>query len=541
MKLNLREITGSNRNEWIEKGYRLPEYDIEEIRKNTLERPRWIHFGGGNIFRAFPAVALQKMLNNGEVDTGLIAVEGFDYEIVDMIYRPHDNLSLVVTLNSDGSIDKEVIASVSDSIAMDPSRKEEYDKLRHIFVADSLQFASFTITEKGYSLTDSKGEYYPQVEEDFRNEPSKSITYMGQIAALCYERYRKSSAPLALVSMDNFSHNGEKLKNAIITFAEKWVEAGLVEEGFREYVNDENKVTFPWSMIDKITPRPDAGVAEMLEADGFEDTTSVITVKNTFIAPFVNAERAEYLVIEDNFPGGRLELEKGGVFFTSQEIVDKCDRMKVCSCLNPLHTALAVMGCLLGFDKISKEMEDEDLRKLVFDMGYGECLPVVVDPGIINPDEFIKTVLEERIPNPFMPDTPQRIACDTSQKIPIRFGETIKRYEEDSEKKLESLKLIPLVLAAWCRYLMGKDDNWEEFTPSPDPLYDEMSSIMKAISPGDTEDAKIEEPLRKILSVEKVFGIDLSVSVLFPVIKEYFASMNEKAGGIRETLHNAVK
>ena len=86
--------------------------------------------------------------------------------------------------------------------------------------------------------------------------------------------------------------------------------------------------------------------------------------------------------------------------------------MKVCTCLNPLHTALAVFGCLLGFEKISDEMQDEDLRRMVEIIGYREGLPVVTDPGIIKPQDFIDTVVKVRIPNPFIPDTPQRIATD---------------------------------------------------------------------------------------------------------------------------------
>ena len=80
--------------------------------------------------------------------------------------------------------------------------------------------------------------------------------------------------------------------------------------------------------------------------------------------------------------------------------------MKVCTCLNPLHTALAIFGCLLGFDTIYREMGDKDLCRLVTRMGYEEGMPVVTDPGILSPQEFIKEVLEVRLPNPFMPDTP---------------------------------------------------------------------------------------------------------------------------------------
>ena len=104
--------------------------------------------------------------------------------------------------------------------------------------------------------------------------------------------------------------------------------------------------------------------------------------------------------------------------------------MKVCTCLNPLHTSLAIFGCLLGFDLIADEMKDAALKKLVEKIGYEEGMPVVVNPGILIPKDFIKEVIEVRLPNPYIPDTPQRIASDTSQKVGIRFGETIKAYNE---------------------------------------------------------------------------------------------------------------
>ena len=74
----------------------------------------------------------------------------------------------------------------------------------------------------------------------------------------------------------------------------------LVEEGFSGYLQDETKISFPWSMIDKITPRPDSKIKEMLERTGLEGMDIFTTSANTYIAPFVNAEETEYLVIEDN-------------------------------------------------------------------------------------------------------------------------------------------------------------------------------------------------------------------------------------------------
>ncbi|MCA5011204.1 mannitol dehydrogenase family protein, partial [Clostridioides difficile] len=78
--------------------------------------------------------------------------------------------------------------------------------------------------------------------------------------------------------------------------------------------------------------------------------------------------------------------------------------------------------------------------------------------GILSPEDFIREVIEYRLPNPFIPDAPQRIATDTSQKIPIRFGETIKAYLADDNLDVQTLTAIPLAIAGWLRYLLGVDD-----------------------------------------------------------------------------------
>ena len=309
---------------------------------------------------------------------------------------------------------------------------------------------------------------------------------------------------------------------------------GLADPGFADYVNDRHKVTFPWTMIDKITPRPDASVEAILKADGLEGSDPVITSKNTYVAPFVNAEECEYLVIEDAFPNGRPALEKGGLMFTERETVDKVEKMKVCTCLNPLHTTLAVYGCLLGYEKISEEMKDPELHKMVQTIGYVEGLPVVVNPGVLDPKEFIDTVLNLRIPNPFMPDTPQRIATDTSQKLAIRFGETIKAYEASPNLDVSDLKLIPLVFAGWLRYLMAVDDNGRAFELSPDPLLDTVCPYVAGFKLG--EETDVEEALKPILENDKIFGVNLYKVGMAGKVCGYFKELIAGTGAVRETL-----
>lgn len=528
----------ADRDAFLKAGYRLPSFQYEKVQSNTIANPVWLHFGAGNIFKAFQANVVQNLLNAGIMDVGLIAAEGYDYEIIEKSSRPHDNLTILATLKADNTVEKTVVGSIMESLILDSSNQEEYSRLKDIFSSPSLQMASFTITEKGYATADAKGNILPAVSADFANGPGQPESYLGKVVALLYERYLQGSHPIAMVSMDNCSHNGDKLQAAVLAFADAWCDGGLAEEGFHSYVCDRSKVSFPWTMIDKITPRPDAKVKAMLAADGIEELEPVITSKNTYIAPFVNAEECEYLVVEDVFPNGRPPLEKGGVIFTDRETVDKVEKMKVCTCLNPLHTALAVFGCLLGYELISAEMKDPLLKRLVERIGYEEGLPVVVNPGILDPREFIDQVVNVRIPNPFMPDTPQRIATDTSQKLAIRFGETIKAYRQSPDLNVESLKMIPLVFAGWLRYLMAVDDEGKAFEPSSDPLLESARAYVAGFEL--SKEPKDLDGLNQLLCNEKVFGVNLVEIDMAGLVKEYFAEMSCEAGAVRKTLEKYV-
>ena len=287
-----------------------------------------------------------------------------------------------------------------------------------------------------------------------------------------------------MVSMDNCSHNGDQLYAAIHSFAEQWTKNNLVRDGFLRYIENPSLVSFPLTMIDKITPRPDPKVEQLLLKDEIDGLSPVITQKNTYVAPFVNAEECQYLIIEDLFPNGKLPLDEAGIIYTNRETVNKVEKMKVCTCLNPLHTALAIFGCLLGYTLISEEMKNPLLKKLVETIGWKEGMPVVINPGILRPEDFLTEVLTVRIPNPFMPDTPQRIATDTSQKLPIRFGETIKAYQASDTLNLADLKMIPLVFAGWLRYLMGIDDTGAAFERSSDPLLDDLTPYLTQFTLG---------------------------------------------------------
>ena len=505
MRLNETDII-KYKDALIQKGYELPGYDRIIMCENTAKKPEWVHFGAGNIAKAFVADIAEQLISAGSLKSGMILAGEFDKPLVDGIYKSHDNLFINVTLCADGSMKKNICGSIAEADVLD--KDGDMERLKEVFSSESLQMASFTITEKGYVCDAAQP----------KTAPEDTQTFMGKVAYLLYHRYKNGAYPIAFVSMDNCSHNGDKLKAAMLFYAKLWE-----DEGFEAYLNDPSKVSFPWSMIDKITPGPDESVAKVLTEDGFEDLKEHRTARGSRIAPFVNAEETGYLVIEDAFPNGRPQLENAGVVLCDKETVDKTEKMKVCTCLNPLHTALAVYGCLFGYEYIHDEMEDEDLRKLVNVLGYEEGLPVVTDPGVISPKDFLDAVVKLRLPNPFMPDSPKRIATDTSQKIPIRFGHTVRAWRDRAEGTA-GLRAVPLVFAAYIRYLEGVNDAGEPFDASPDPLLSEL----KTLTP------------KELLARTDVFGNDLFTDGLGEKALSLYEEMRKGEGAVRKTLRDLL-
>ena len=158
---------------------------------------------------------------------------------------------------------------------------------------------------------------------------------------------------------------------------------------------------------------------------------------------------------------------------------------------------------------------------------------MVVDPGVLNPYEFIGAVINRRLPNPFMPDAPQRIATDTSQKLAIRFGETIKAYEA------RGLDKSNLILIRWCWQLRplpeGIDDNGQAFEPSTDPLLAELQAI---VAPLEVKEGEQDfSCLKKLYSRVDVFGVDLYAVGLGEKIEAMAKELFAGPGAVRKTLH----
>lgn len=524
---------------WEKAGIALPGYDVEEEAEKAKKEPVWVHFGIGNIFRVFIGGIADGLLEEGALDRGITCVETFDYDVVDKIYKPYDNLGLNVILHGDGKREYKVLGALAEAVKARSADLEQWNRLKEIFTHSSLQMVSFTITEKGYALHGTDGTWLPYVQADIEKGPDGAVGAMAVVTAMLYERYKAGKYPLALVSMDNCARNGSRLRQSVLTMAEEWRKAGFVEDGFVGYVSDEKVVAFPWTMIDKITPRPSEQIAADLEKMGVEHMQPVITEKKTYIAPFVNAEKPQYLVIEDSFPNGRPNLEKGfGVYMADRTTVNLSERMKVTVCLNPVHSAVGPLGVVLGYDLFAHMLNtNEDMMKMARMVAYDEGLLVVPNPGILSPQAFVDELFEERFPNEYLGDTNLRLAVDVSQMVGIRFGETVKAYVEkygDASK----LTAIPLGIAGWLRYLLAVDDKGKAYELAPDPMKEELQEQLKEIAVGQPETCKNQ--LRPILSNNRLFAVNLYDAGLGDKIEKMFREMIDGTGAVKATIHKYV-
>ena len=537
MKLTMAGI--KDREAWEKAGIQLPGYDVEEVSEKARKAPRWVHFGIGNIFRVFIGGIADGLLEEGALDRGLTCVETFDYDVADKIYAPYDNLGLSVILHGDGTREYKVLGALAEAVKAQSSNEKQWNRLKEIFAAPSLQLVSFTITEKGYALQKADGTWFPFVEADIKNGPEKATGAMAVLTAMLYERYQAGKHPLALVSMDNCSQNGARLRQSVLTMAEEWKKAGYVDDGFLTYVSDEKRIAFPWTMIDKITPRPSEQIAADLEALGVEDMQPVITAKKTYIAPFVNAEKPQYLVIEDSFPNGRPALEKGfGVYMADRRTVNLAERMKVTVCLNPVHSATGPLGVALGYELFAHMLNtDADMMKMARMVAYDEGLPVVQDPGILSPQAFVDELFNDRFPNEYLGDTNLRLAVDVSQMVGIRFGETIKAYVE-KYGDASRLTALPLGIAGWLRYMLAVNDAGKKYELAPDPMNEEIQEQLKDIVVGQPE--TFTDQLRPILSNERLFFIDLYKAGVGEKVESMFREMIAGPGAIKATIHKYV-
>ena len=243
MQMNAASIK-NQKAEWEALGVKLPAFDHEAVTAATKAHPIWVHFGAGNIFRGFVAALQQRLLNEGLSDKGIIAADTFDYDIIDKIYTPYDCLTMNVTLNPDGTTSREIIVPLPRPARQLRRRRDDgplQGDLHRSRSADDLLHHH----REGLCPVPSGRQPDARCPGRHGRRP--------RLRPPCHEHGRRpavralqaNAAPLAVVSMDNCSHNGEKLQSSVMTVAKAWAEKGFVGQDFIDYLTDETKITFP--------------------------------------------------------------------------------------------------------------------------------------------------------------------------------------------------------------------------------------------------------------------------------------------------------
>ena len=177
------------------------------------------------------------------------------------------------------------------------------------------------------------------------------------------------------------------------------------------------------------------------------------------------------------------------------------------------------------------------MMKMARMVAYDEGLPVVPNPGILSPQEFVDELFNDRFPNEYLGDTNLRLAVDVSQMVGIRFGETIKAYVA-KYGDASRLTAIPLGIAGWLRYMLAVDDAGNKYELAPDPMNEEITEQLKDIVVGQPETLKNQ--LKPILSNERLFFINLYEAGLGEKIEMMFREMLGGFGAVKATIHNYV-
>ena len=422
-------------------GVRTPSYARDAL------SPGIVHFGVGNFHRAHQAVYLDDLFGVGE---------GLDWAIVGAGVRASDEamrerlaaqdwLTTVVERDAFGQSAR-VTGAMIDFVPVGDT-----EALLALMADPAIRIVSLTITEGGYYLDTGTGAFdaaHPDIVADAAT-PETPRSVFGLIVAALKLRRIAGVQPFTVMSCDNIPGNGGVTRNSVAGMAR------LTDPALADWI--EQKVAFPNSMVDRITPATsDAERALVRDDYGIVDAVPVA------------CETFRQWVIEDHFPAGRPPLEKVGVTFVAD--VEPFETMKL-RILNAGHFAIAYPAGVIGVEFVDAAMKDEDLLAFFGKLETEEIIPAVPPvPGMDLSAYYEKIV--ERFANPTVGDTIRRLCWDGSS----RFSKFILPIVRDRLGRGESVTGLALVAALWARYCAATTDDGAEIVPN-DPIWDTVRDL----------------------------------------------------------------
>ncbi|TWP28107.1 mannitol dehydrogenase family protein [Apibacter muscae] len=391
-----------------------------------------LHIGVGNFHRAHQAYYINQLLEFKDQNQWGICGVGLlpsDKKLMDALHS--QNLAYTLTVCGRNG-DKKVyeINSIQELIWGIENPEAVLNKIAD----ENIQIISLTITEGGYNIDKENGNFdinEEQIKHDLEN-PQNPRTIFGFISEGLRRRKEKCNKGLTILSCDNLQHNGNTARKAFLTFIQ------AQDSELAPWV--EQKVTFPNSMVDRITPITTVeDISKLNNLSGMEDKAPV------YCEDFIQ------WVIEDNFAEGRPNLERVGVEFTQE--VDIYENMKL-SLLNASHTLLSYPAFLKGFRKVDEAMHDEDILEYVKEFMNEDITPYVPAPPNTNLEDY-KKILIERFSNHAVSDQVSRLCADGVSKFPVYIVPNLIKMIEDRK----DLKRIAFLVASYRHYLKYKVDD----------------------------------------------------------------------------------
>ncbi|MET0124185.1 MAG: mannitol dehydrogenase family protein [Pseudomonas caspiana] len=460
------------------------------------------HIGVGGFHRAHQAFYTDALMNSGE---------GLDWSICGIGLRPEDRgvrdalagqdyLYTLYELGDTPDTETRIIASISAMLLAEDDIQTVIDKL----ASPQIRIVSLTITEGGYCIDDSNGEFMshlPQIQHDLAY-PDAPRTVFGLLCAALAKRRAAGNPAFTVMSCDNLPHNGAVARKALLAFA------ALGNPDLHDWIAEE--VSFPNAMVDRITPMTSTSHRlKLADEKGIDDAWPVVC------EPFVQ------WVLEDKFVDGRPAWEKVGVQFTDD--VTPYEEMKI-KLLNGSHLALTYLGALKGYRFVHETMNDPLFVAYIrayMDLDVTPQLASV--PGIDL--EGYKDTLIERFSNQAIADQLERVCSDGSSKFPKFTVPTINRLIVDQG----NLERASLVVAAWALYLQGSEGENGVAYKIVDPRADFCKALV-------ADDVLI---VQRLLDVEEIFGTAIPQSAEF--VAAFEKNLNSlKQLGVSKTLENLL-
>jgi len=402
-----------------------PTYDRAQIRTGI------VHIGVGGFHRAHEAAYLDQLMNEGKaLDWGICGVGLLEHDRrMHEIMTAQDCLYTLVVKHADGTLEPRVVGSIIQYLFA----PDDPEAVLAVMADPGTRIVSLTITEGGYLVNPVTGEFEaddPAIQKDLQAGTAPSTAF-GFITEALSRRRARSVAPFAVVSCDNIPGNGEVAHKMIGAFAR------LKDPDLADWL--EREVSFPNSMVDRITPgTTDADRALLAERFGVEDAWPVVC------EPFTQ------WALEDSFSAGRPPFQDVGVQMVKD--VEPYELMKL-RLLNASHQALCYLGYLAGYRYAHEVCKDPLFTNFLLGYMDHEATPTLAPVPGVDLEQY-KHQLIERFANPQIRDTLARLCAESSDRIPKWLLPVIREQLANGGEIGRSA----LVVAAWARYAEGQDE-----------------------------------------------------------------------------------